>query len=387
MISARAGLCALLAIGVVSLSATSALAYPQWQFSSGTSRCSQCHYSPVGGGLINGYGRDAAGEDLSTWDGDGSFLHGAIELPKSLALGFDGRYSVLVQNVGEARGATVAYFPMQADGYVRLALGEALSVYGVLGYRGQARSVNEQLGAGASTPIGGRFISREHYVMYRPETMGVYARAGRFFAPFGLRLAEHYAYVRRDLGYNLLQENYGLSIGYLKAQWELHVTGFIPDVVRDLGSNETGGAALFERRVGDASAIGLSGRYGKSDDMARYVGGVFIKSYLESTRALFQTELNVVHSEAGSGATAASTDGFVGYVGITFIPTTGLWVTPFGERKQTSIAVRKSATDAAGIQINWFPMPHFELTWMGRAQIPEGDATGLTSMFFLHYYL
>jgi hypothetical protein len=202
---------------------------------------------------------------------------------------------------------------MQADAYLRLALGDALSVYANVGYRGQARGQAELLGEGAAEPIADRFISREHYVMYRPEAKGIYARAGRFFAPFGLRLAEHYLYVRRDLGYNLLQETYGLNIGYLDSKWELHVTGFIPDVVRNLGGTETGGAALFERRVGDASAIGLQGRYGQTDDFSRTIGGVFIKSYLESTRLLFQTELNVVHSVVTK--TSASTDGFVGYLG------------------------------------------------------------------------
>jgi hypothetical protein len=363
----------------------SAWAYPQWQFSSGTSRCSQCHYAPAGGGLINGYGRDAAGEDLSTWEGDGSFLHGAVELPKSLALGFDGRFSVLAQNIGEARGATFAYFPMQADVYIRLALGDAFSFAGTVGYRGQARSVDEPTGTGAALPIASRFISREHYLMWRPAAQGVYARAGRFFAPFGLRLAEHYTYVRRDLGFNLLEESYNLSLGYLKSDYEIHVTAFIPDTLRNVGGTELGAAALLERRVGDASAIGLQGRYGQSDDLTRYIGGIFIKSYLESARALFQTELNVVHSVAAQGGT--TTDGFVGYLGVSFFPTRGLWVTPFAERRQTSIAVRDTATNAGGVQINWFPLPHFELTWMGRFQIPAGDATALTSMFFVHYYL
>ncbi len=67
---------------------------------------------------------------------------------------------------------------------------------------------DEPVGAGAAQPAGGsRFISREHYLMWRPAALGPYVRAGRFFAPFGLRLAEHYAYVRRDLGYNLLEES------------------------------------------------------------------------------------------------------------------------------------------------------------------------------------
>jgi hypothetical protein len=364
---------------------SSAWAYPQWQFSSGTSRCSQCHFAPAGGGLINGYGRDAAGEELSTWEGDGAFLHGAAELPKSLAIGGDFRYAALVQDIGEARGATFSYFPMQADATARLAIGDAVSVYGTLGYRGQVRTVDEPTGAGAADPLASRFISREHWLMWRPAAMGVYARAGRYFAPFGLRLAEHYAYVRRDLGFNLLEESYNLSLGYLQSQYEVHVTAFMPDTLRNVGGTELGGAILLERRVGDASALGVQGRYGQNDDLTRYIGGIYIKTYLESTRALIQTEMNVVHSTAAVGG--ASTDGFVGYLGVSFFPTRGLWVTPFAERKQTSIAVRDTATNAGGVQINWFPIPHFELTWMGRFQIPAGDATGLTSMFFLHYYL
>ncbi len=362
-----------------------AFAYPQWQFSSGTSRCSQCHYSPSGGGLINGYGRDASAEELSTWEGDGSFFHGTMDLPSSLALGFDGRYSVLAQNTGEANGTTVANFPMQADAYARLGLSDALSVYASLGYRGQVRSVDEPTGTGAALPIASRFISREHYLMWRPAAMGIYARVGRFFAPFGLRLAEHTTYVRRDLGFNLLEESYNLSLGYLQSGYEIHVTAFMPDLLRNVGGNELGAAAMLERRVGDASALGLQGRYGQSDDLTRFIGGIFMKTYLDSTRALIQAELNVVHSTATEGG--ATTDGFVGYAGISFFPTKGLWVTPFAERRQTSIAVRDTATDAGGVQINWFPYPHFELTWMGRFQIPAGDSTALTSMFFFHYYL
>jgi hypothetical protein len=368
----------------VALRAQNAEAYPQWQFSSGTSRCSQCHYSPAGGGLINGYGRDAAADDLSTWDGDGSFLHGAMELPGALALGFDGRFAALANNLGEARGATLAYFPMQADGYIRLQLGEAFSVYGSVGYRGQARSLAEPTGQGAAVPASGsRFISREHYLMWQPAAMGPYARIGRFFAPFGLRLAEHYAYVRRDLGFNLLEEPYSFSLGLLRSAFDLHFTAFLPDVVRDLGSQESGAAGMVERRVGDAGAIGLQAKYGQTEDLTRLIGGVFVKSYIEATRALIQSELNVVHSIVDD----TDTDGFVGYVGLTFFPTTGLWVTPFGERKQTSIAVRNTAYNAGGIQINWFPLPHWELTWMGRFQIPTGDATSVSSLLFLHYYM
>jgi hypothetical protein len=361
-------------------------AYPQWQFSSGTSRCSQCHYSPAGGGLVNGYGRDAAADDLSTWKSSGDFLHGAVDLPSWLALGLDTRGALLVHDAGELTGSTLSYFPMQLDGYVRLALGSAFSVYASVGYRGQARSLDEPLGQGAAKPAAGsRIISREHYLMYRPAAMGLYVRAGRFFAPFGLRLAEHYAYVRRDLGFNTLEESYNLSAGYLQRGWELHLTAFAPDVVRDIGGKETGAAGMFEARFGDATAVGLQVRYGQTDDLARTTGGLFFKGYLESLKALLQTEANVVHSSNQRGA--GSTNGLVGYLGLSMFPTRGLWVTPFVEHKQTSLAVRDSATTAGGLQLNWFPAAHFEVILLGRLQVPVGDSAAQTALLVFHYWL
>src|SRR5690348_18271787 len=65
-----------------------AWAYPQFQFSSGTTRCSQCHYSPAGGGLITSWGRDESGDTISL-GGDGAFLHGLWQPPSWLALGAD----------------------------------------------------------------------------------------------------------------------------------------------------------------------------------------------------------------------------------------------------------------------------------------------------------
>src|SRR5262249_44890220 len=65
---------------VLALGGGRAQAYPQFQFSSGTNRCSQCHYSPAGGGLITSWGRDESGDTLSL-GGDGAFLHGAWSPP------------------------------------------------------------------------------------------------------------------------------------------------------------------------------------------------------------------------------------------------------------------------------------------------------------------
>ena len=381
----RRALTVVAALTVAGLAGT-AQAYPQWQFSSGTSRCSQCHYNPAGGGIVTGYGRDAAGEELSTFEGDGAFAHGAIDLPKALALQVDFRYAVLSNDVGEASGPKFAYFPMQADLAIRLAFTDSISVAGSVGYRGQARSVDEPIGVGGAQPANtSLFISREHYLMWRPAALGPYVRVGRFFAPFGLRLAEHYAYVRRDIGFNTLEESYNVSFGWVKSTWELHLTAFAPDVIRYMGSTERGGTGMLEVRPGDNIALGLQGRVGMTDDRYRYIGGAFGKTYIEPLKLLLQAEANIVHSTFAGGI--ATTQSFVGYVGATWFPAKGLWITPFGERIQTSIAVRDSATNAGGLQLNWFPYPHFELVGMGRVQAPTGDSTAMTALLFIHYYL
>src|SRR5947208_7418703 len=69
-----------------------AAAYPQFQFSTGTTRCGQCHYSPSGGGLITQWGRDESADTISL-GGNGGFLHGAWTPPSWLALGLDFRYA------------------------------------------------------------------------------------------------------------------------------------------------------------------------------------------------------------------------------------------------------------------------------------------------------
>src|SRR5450631_1320880 len=84
------GAAAVLAM-LLGLGASDAHAFPQWQFSTNAPRCDQCHFAPAGGGILTGYGQDAAGEELSTFGGNGAFLHGARPLPTWMAIGGDFR--------------------------------------------------------------------------------------------------------------------------------------------------------------------------------------------------------------------------------------------------------------------------------------------------------
>ena len=368
------------------LSAPQAWAYPQWQFSSGVSRCSVCHYSPSGGGLINGYGRDASGEDLSTWKGEGAFLHGVLPMPAWLAIGGDLRGAYAAQDVSDIHGSKHAFFPMQADLQVRALLTDGISVYASGGLRGQVRPNADLVPLQNYQPIStSRLISREHWLMWQPAGQGWYARAGRFFAPFGLRLAEHVTYVRRDLGFNMLQESYNLSGGYLSEGWELHLTAFAPDFVRRIGSEEYGGAAYYERRMGNGKgSVAVQARFARGHGIARVIGGAVGKYYVELVQTLFFTEGNLVNLMPDD---VSGGQQFVGAVGASVLATRGLVTTVLYERNQVDLRVRNAAWNAYSGLISWFPAPHSEIQLVGRLQLPDGGELAKTLLLQLHYFL
>jgi hypothetical protein len=374
-------LCLLLA---GSLAPRAAQAYPQWQFSSGTSRCNQCHFSPGGGGLITNYGRDAVGEDLSTFEGNGGFLFGAVEPPSWLALGFDARGALVRHQAGNPE-PTTAIFPMQLDLFARAAFADSFSLAFTVGYRGQARNSPAGLGDNNYYPASGDlFISREHYLMWRSGALGPYVRAGRFFAPYGLRLAEHTSYVRRDNGFNLLQETYGLSGGIVQNEWELHVTAFMPDFVRSFGSQEYGAAAMFEKRFADAYALGVDARVGLGDGSKRYGGGLFAKAYIAPIKTILMAQGDFVQVQGDSGTPSNQ---ILGYIGPTIMPVRGIWLGVFGEVAQTDIKVKGTTTTAVSGQLNWFPYPHLELVVQARMQSPQQQEAAKTLMAQIHLFL
>jgi hypothetical protein len=375
-------------MALLALYGRSAEAYPQWQLSTGATRCSQCHYAPGGGGLITSYGRDASGEELSTFPTDGNFLHGAMRLPSWLAVGGDFRGAFVSNDVQDPSGNTTAFFPMQADLAARVAFGAGFSLSAIGGLRGQVRNPNAIVPEQNYQPVStSQFISREHYLMWQPEVIGPYLRAGRFYAPYGLRLAEHILYVNRDLGFDELEETYNVSGGFISDAWELHLTAFAPDFVRHIGSDEKGGAAYYERRLfGDKVALGGQARVAAAPGVTRYMVGGVGKAYVDGLKTLFMVEVdgvNLVFSDAAVNARQQ----LVGAAGFAVLPVRGLIVTLLGERNQVDVNVRDDAYTAATALVNWFPVAHLELQVMGRLQYSGGSDTAKTLFAQLHYYL
>jgi hypothetical protein len=365
-------------------------AYPQFQFSSGTNKCSQCHYSPAGGGLITQWGRDESGDTISL-GGDGGFLHGAWSPPSWLAMGADIRLAATYQDDNSQQSPRMALFPMQTDVYLRFAFSDAFSLYVTGGARGQARP-DGSLGDQAGT-LGDRFISREHYLMWRPSATGPYARLGRFYAPYGLRFVEHIYFVRRYTGYELYGETYTASGGYVADDWELHVSGFtpppsgFPDQLQSVGARESGGAAYFEKRLGGMAALAAQARAGVGKQANRYQGGAVGKLWVEQAKVLLLGEADFIRQEVS--AASYSQNQFVAYAGATFFPLPGTMAALFYERFQENLSVKATGRNAYNLQINFFPWAHFEVMGILRYQALAGanDPGAWLGMLQLHYYL
>jgi len=137
----RRALVTFVVIALFWIASRSAEAYPQFQFSSGNERCFDCHFAPAGGGLINEWGRYQAGNTLSTFGGNGGFLHGLWTPPNWFAIGGDFRSAFIRSDVGDPISPQYAFFPMMGEIYLRAEIPDTgLSAYVAAGYRGNARA-------------------------------------------------------------------------------------------------------------------------------------------------------------------------------------------------------------------------------------------------------
>lgn len=365
-----------------------AQAYPQFQLATGNTRCNQCHFAPAGGGLISGYGRDESEGTLSTTAGSSGFAHGLVELPEWLALGADLRFASVLKG-GADTHPQVFLFPMQTDLYSRFGIGDAWSVVFTAGMRGAAR--------GSTDSLGLRFLSREHFVMWQPEETGWYARAGRFFAPYGLRLQDHTAYVRRYSGQHTLEETYNVSFGKIEDEWELHATVFTPpstfgipafSLFGDVGAPATGAAVYYERRAREeTAAYGVQSKVELGDENTRFWLGGVGKLWLESASLLFLSQLDV-------GAQTFAFDDvdpqlmLLAHLSATYYLHQGVMIGAAIERYDPHLMLAGSARDSVSLNVQWLFRSHWEVMAMGKLDMQQDFGSAIpTGMLMLHYYL
>lgn len=172
------------------------------------SRCSACHYSPSGGGLLTPYGRGLTAQELSTMRrtrsasepeinpaAEEAFLFGALgDALGPLQLGIDLRPSHIRYAFGDFSDSRSLWMTADLIGAVQT---RGWTLYGEVGRQ--------------PTSPGWTIDSYEHWARY--ETGGGFAiRAGRFLPAYGVRYADHTVFTRTGLGFDKYDQVYGVEL-------------------------------------------------------------------------------------------------------------------------------------------------------------------------------
>ena len=171
-------------------------------------RCTACHYSSSGGGLLTPYGRSLSREEISTFGrrgpggvpatgstaGEEGFLFGALSSESPLQLGLDVRPSHVDVDV-PGRAIADRNFLMNLDLQAAWRR-DRWTAYGSVG----------RAPAG-----GGEFVSYEHWVSWQV-TDTVSVRGGRFLPAYGVRFADHTSFTRARLDLAQDDQVYGIEL-------------------------------------------------------------------------------------------------------------------------------------------------------------------------------
>jgi hypothetical protein len=169
-------------------------------------RCTTCHFSPTGGGLLTPYGRSLTREELST-------------LGPGRGAGAPGREQEFLYGLlGDALGPVSAWIDLRpshldvrADGFRStrdFLMNAELTAAGRWGAWTLYAEVGRQPRTGHT-----RVDSFEHWVSFQGER-GLGFRAGRFIPAYGLKLADHTAFTRASLALDNDNQIYGLELSY-----------------------------------------------------------------------------------------------------------------------------------------------------------------------------
>jgi hypothetical protein len=291
-----------LALGAASLGAEPMFLSKQYN------RCTSCHYSPTGGGLLTPYGRSLSHQELSTTGpsyptvpppakgrGEESFLWGALgDALGPVDVGIDVRPGYLGLDIGGPTSSSKEFL-MTAD-LLAAWRAHGFTVYGEVG----RKPAIGQDSAG--------IYSYEHWVGYEASN-GLGFRVGRFMPAYGVRLSDHTAYTRSPLGFDKYDQVYALEVSHTgqKHLLELSVGPGSADAVFHGDPHPFTATGRFQWDLGPRTALVFSGLYRDKTTLVPANGASGVAFGFAPTRRIsIWTEADAQFQQGTSGAPAYS---------------------------------------------------------------------------------
>ncbi len=345
-------------------------------------RCTACHYSESGGGLLTPYGRSLSREEISTFGrqgagadpaqpaaGEEGFLFGVLGNESPLQLGLDIRPSRVGVTV-PGRTLSDRSFLMNLDLQAAWQR-NGWTAYGTIGRE--------------PTRGAGRVVSYEHWVSYQA-TEAVSVRGGRFLPAYGVRFADHTSFTRERLDLAQDDQIYGVEVGLSTDRTLLQVSagpGRAESLIDGDGRNAFTGSARFQVDVDPRTVLAASGLYrGASDAGPSQTGGGLSFGYAPAAWLTTWTHVDVQHQ-----ALRASNRSYIVANQTSVEAVRGLWL-------RVSPQVRWTDADPGGeirrmvYGLDFYPRTHWHVNVSYyRDHLPFNGRRVRTLLAQLHLYL
>ena len=188
-------ICALLLAAIYSFPA---LAEPYLAVRSGQ-KCSSCHVNPSGGGKRS----------------DAGTIYGLQVLPgQAMDNGWDGRVNEYLAAGADFR-ASLRYLDRENSDNESALETERTSLYL------EFTPIPDRLTLYIDQLLSPSASNREAYVLAWNEQREMYLKVGKMFLPYGLRLEDDSAFIRRVSGINFSNADNGIEGGYESAHWSI----------------------------------------------------------------------------------------------------------------------------------------------------------------------
>lgn len=340
-------------------------------------RCTACHVSPSGGGLLSRYGRSLSAQELSSTGkrlvngdaaapgGEDDFLFGAFgDAWGPVLLGIELRPSHLRTQV--AGQSFTRSLMMNAD-LIAAVQARGWTLYGQIGRE----------------PVPNpRLDSYEHWVGYESDG-GLGFRAGRFLPAYGVRFADHTAYNRRHLGFAQYDQVYGVELSRNSTRSLAQVT-LSPGLAESFGDG--GGSPAFNTTaryqvdLGPTTALAVSGlfRNGSATAPRQGAAGVAL-GFAPANRVSVWTQGDILGVE-GSGEAAFV---FVNETAVEVVR--GLWL-KVSPQLRTEAGVQPRLLRWA-FSATFLPRTHWNINTTVYRDKAAGGPAARTWLLQLHLYL
>ena len=229
--------------------------------------------------------------------------------------------------------------------------------------------------------------NREAFILVTGLPAGGYIKAGRFLLPYGLRIPDDDAFIRRETGFTYANQDLGLELG-------ISVHPFSMAVAVSNGSLSGGDPDPFKQVTVTTELAWAWGRFGASfaynkaradgTESASYTAGAHLGFRLGRFGLL--GELDWVRGENDAG----TYDQLSGYAALEYEATKGLFVRFAFEGNDPLLSLDNNERDRFTVELSWFPIQMLEvrLRYRINRDIPQRPAENADELLFqLHGFL